>query len=114
MNHFLEHWVFFVSFPVFIVTAVSLIAFRRISVSHIEREMLKAGAQMPSWDGLMGLRIAMYAITIARGRAHYSNFVDTKSIIKHSRRVDLFWARFFLLSSFVLIVLAACVYILDH
>jgi hypothetical protein len=95
----------------FFLWAFSILGFARISVRYIEKKMEESGVLLPHWDDGMGLRIAMYAITVARGKTHKDSFIDTESIVCYARTKDRYLAIFSLIATIFMLVVGAVLFL---
>ena len=107
-----EAWVFIIGFPIFLLWAITIFAFRRISVRHIEREMAKEGLTPPDWDKGLGMRLIMYAFTIVTAKDHKSLFINQGAILKYARKKDWLMSLLLLIATAAFLALVAANYFL--
>ncbi len=90
-------------------TLISMLAFARISVRRIERDMKSDGLPRPCpWDG-PGLRIAayMYAIglPVSRFNSESDPMIDVKLVRSYAKPVDVKLSQMTMLFLFLLLLL---------
>jgi len=93
-----------------ILWGISVLLFGRVTVKHIEREMLKEGSLAPTWDKGLGIRFASYAhIIIFPNIKRHSSVVNIDAIKRYARRVDFYIALFMECSFIALIIVGVIV-----
>ncbi len=94
----------------FFIMAASWIAFARLSMARIEREMRQDGLSRPSpWDA-MGLRVLWYATAIASNnpRLHRADepFIDVSTVRSYAKPIDKKLGLVFLIAGYSFSVVA--------
>ncbi|WDE06960.1 hypothetical protein SG34_008750 [Thalassomonas viridans] len=96
----------------FLLFAIAIVCFIRISGKHIEHEMKKKGIALPCWDGVMGIRFGMYAIAIVRNSISPMSMVDDASILRFARKKDRYLAMFYVISGAIFLTIISISYFL--
>ena len=108
MELILEDWFALCTIILVFIWGIAIFLFGRISVKHIEQEMVKEGKFPPEWDKCIGGRNIAYAMEIVLHRffskKHRMGIIDIEATLRHARKKDWYLA-FFLLVSFSALIL---------
>ena len=96
---------FIFGFPIFILWAIAILAFGRISMRHIDKEMAKNGGGTPEWDKGIGIRLSMYSRVITRKKVNKVTLFDEQAVLDHARKIDWYLAWFLHITSIALFTL---------
>jgi|TARA_B110000211_G_scaffold178214_1_gene201475 hypothetical protein len=94
-----EDWMAIAAVFSIFISAIATLIFSRISVKHIEQEMVKEGIEPPVWDKGIGGRIIMYAMVIVANKAAKTSPVEDEAILRHARKKDYILSMFLIISS---------------
>lgn len=95
-----ETWFLFIGLSLTFITCSTWIAFARLTMARIEREIIKDGLPRPSsWDGI-GARTVSYAYAIAlpvsRANRPDNPLIDVLLVRRYATRRDILLGRAFL------------------
>mgnify|MGYP000216932577 CR=1 FL=1 len=94
-----ENWIAIIGVSAFFIWAIATFLFSRISVKHIEREMIKEDIQHPIWDKGIGSVIVTYSFIMVFPKLN-PTIVDFEAVRRHTRKKDKKLALFFTMAMF--------------
>lgn len=96
-----ETWFLFIGLALTFITFIAWIAFARLTMARIEREIIKDGLPRPSpWDGIGARTISYaYAIALPVGRANRPDnpLIDVLLVRRYATRKDVLLGRVLLI-----------------
>jgi len=99
-------WYFILAFPIFLLWVIAILAFGRISMRHIDSEIVKNKGEAPEWDKGIGIRLSMYSRIITRKKINKMTLFDEQAVLDHARKIDWYLAWFLHLTSIAFFALA--------
>lgn len=97
----------------FLVWCLATFLFSRISVSHIEREVVKEGIEPPVWDKGIGARMIAYAgIIVFPNLKRHASLVNIEATKRFARSKDKKLALFYLITTVVFLTIMFTAYYL--
>lgn len=93
VSEYFKLWYFVFMFGVFLIAGIAVIAFARLSMARIERQIMTDGFPRPCpWDG-PGARILWYAHAIAVPVGRFNRvddpLIDTTLVRRYATRADV-------------------------
>lgn len=108
-----ESWMAVLFFIVLLIWGIAIFLFGRITIKHLEQEMLKEGIELPAWDKGIGARMVAYAGVIAwPNLKRHASLVNIEATKRFSRSKDKKLAWFYIISSVSIFTLGLFIYYL--
>ncbi|WP_221076138.1 hypothetical protein [Agarivorans aestuarii] len=107
-----EDYLAIVGFVIFLNWGIATIVFRKISVTHLDNELLKEGFGPAEWDKGFGTRIMTYALVIVKKEVKSTPIVDKNAVKRHARAKDIKLAWYYNISSAIFFISIFSIYFL--
>ncbi|WP_351076883.1 hypothetical protein [Shewanella sp. CAL98-MNA-CIBAN-0140] len=108
-----ESWMEILFFIALCIWCITTFLFGRITIKHLEQEMLKEGIEPPAWDKGICTRMVAYAGVIAwPNLKRHASLVNIEATKRFSRSKDKKLAWFYIISSVSIFTLGIFIYYL--